>query len=157
VGSGSKEMVAFDRSDALKSCIDSQGRAVSDMLSALISHGVMTRFPNIRWVSAENGSIWVPHFIKMLKRAYGQLPKSFTRDPVETFQECVYVAPYYEEDLNELKQHVAADRMLFGSDWPHAEGLALPLDYLNEVKDFTPTEQQQFMSSNLKGLLEGKR
>jgi len=123
----------------------------------LIAHGVMDRFPNIRWVSAENGSIWVPHLVHMLKRAYGQMPKSFAKDPVETFQECVYVAPYYEEDLNELKQHVSADRMLFGSDWPHPEGLLLPLDFINEVKDFTPAEQQKFMSSNLKGLLEGKR
>lgn len=156
-GSGSKEMVAFDRTDPLKSCIDSQGRAIADMLSALISHGVMTRFPNIRWVSAENGTIWVPHFIKMLRRAYGQLPKHFSRDPVEQFQEAVFVAPYYEEDLNELKQHVDPSRILFGSDWPHAEGLAAPLDYINEVKDFSPSEQEMFMSSNLKGLLEGKR
>jgi hypothetical protein len=47
--------------------------------------------------------------------------------------------------------------MLFGSDWPHPEGLQLPLDYINEVKNFTLAEQEQFMSSNLKGLLEGKR
>ncbi|HXD02034.1 MAG TPA: amidohydrolase family protein, partial [Novosphingobium sp.] len=154
---GGSEMLAFDRVDPLKSCIDTQGRAIADMISALIAHGVMSRFPNIRWVSAENGSIWVPHLMKMLKRAYGQMPKSFTRHPVETFQECVYVAPYYEEDLNELRQHVAADRLLFGSDWPHAEGLELPLDFLNEVKDFTPEDQKMFMSSNLKGLLEGKR
>jgi len=154
---GGSEMLAFDRVDPLKSCIDTQGRAIADMMSALIAHGVMSRFPNIRWVSAENGSIWVPHLMKMLKRAYGQMPKSFTRHPVETFQECVYVAPYYEEDLNELRQHVAADRLLFGSDWPHAEGLELPLDFLNEVKDFTPEDQKMFMSSNLKGLLEGKR
>jgi len=154
---GGSEMLAFDRVDPLKSCIDTQGRAIADMMSALIAHGVMSRFPNIRWVSAENGSIWVPHLMKMLKRAYGQMPKSFTRHPVETFQECVYVAPYYEEDLNELRQHVAADRLLFGSDWPHAEGLELPLDFLNEVKDFTPEDQKMFMSSNLKGLLDGKR
>jgi len=154
---GGSEMVAFDRVDPLKSCIDTQGRAIADMLSALISHGVMTRFPNIRWVSAENGSIWVPHLMKMLKRAYGQLPKSFARHPIETFQECVYVAPYYEEDLNELKQHVSPDRLLFGSDWPHAEGLELPLDFINEVKDFSAEDQKKFMSSNLKGLLEGKR
>ena len=154
---GGSEMLAFERADALKSCIDTQGRAISDMISALIAHGVMTKFPNIRWVSAENGSIWVPHLMKMLKRAYGQMPQSFTRHPVETFQEYVYVAPYYEEDLNELRQHVSGDRLLFGSDWPHAEGLELPLDFLNEVKDFSPTDQQKFMSSNLKGLLEGKR
>jgi predicted TIM-barrel fold metal-dependent hydrolase len=156
-GSGSSEALAFDRSDPLKSCIDLQGRAIADMISALIAHGVMDRFPNIRWVSAENGSIWVPHLVKMLHRAYGQLPKSFARHPVETFQENVYVAPYYEEDLDELKQHVSTDRLLFGSDWPHAEGLVMPLDFLHEVKDFTPSEQKKFMSTNLQGLLEGKR
>jgi len=156
-GSKATESLAFDRSDPLKACIDSQGRAIADMISALIAHGVMDRFPNIRWVSAENGSIWVPHLMHMLKRAYGQMPKSFARHPLDTFQECVYVAPYYEEDLNELKRHVPAERMLFGSDWPHPEGLKLPLDFVNEVKDFTPAEQEMFMSSNLKGLLEGKR
>jgi predicted TIM-barrel fold metal-dependent hydrolase len=93
----------------------------------------------------------------MLKRAYGQMPQCFARHPIDTFQQCVYVAPYYEEDLNELKQHVPAERMLFGSDWPHPEGLKLPLDFINEVKDFSPAEQKMFMSSNLKGLLEGKR
>lgn len=156
-GGGAEEALAFDRSDPLKSCIDLQGRAIADMISALIAHGVMSRFPNIRWVSAENGSIWVPHLVKMLHRAYGQLPKSFAKHPVEQFQENVYVAPYYEEDLDELKQHVSTDRLLFGSDWPHAEGLVKPLDFLNEVKDFTPADQKKFMSTNLKGLLEGKR
>jgi predicted TIM-barrel fold metal-dependent hydrolase len=156
-GSSAKEMLAFDRGDPLKACMDFQGRAVADMISALISHGVMTRFPNIRWLSAENGSIWVPHLMKMFKRAYGQLPKSFARDPIETFQECVYVAPYYEEDLMEIREYVPVDRLCFGSDWPHPEGLKMPLDFLEEVKDFTPAEQQAFMSTNLKNLLEGKR
>jgi predicted TIM-barrel fold metal-dependent hydrolase len=69
----------------------------------------------------------------------------------------VFVEPYYEEDLNELREFVPVERLVFGSDWPHAEGLAMPLDFLHEVKDFTPAEQEMFMSSNLKGLLEGKR
>lgn len=156
-GSGEKEMLAFDRGDPLKACMDAMGRAVADMISALIAHGVMDRFPNIRWLSSENGSIWVPHLMKMFKRAYGQLPKSFKRDPIETFRESVFVAPFYEEDLNELREYVPVERLVFGSDWPHAEGLAKPLDFLNEVKDFAPSEQEMFMSSNLKGLLEGKR
>ena len=156
-GTGGKEMLAFDRSDPLKACMDFQGRAVGDTISALIAHGVMTRFPNIRWMSAENGSIWVPHLMHMFRRAYGQMPKHFARDPIETFRECVYVAPYYEEDLVELSEDVPHDRLLFGSDWPHPEGLKTPLDFLEEVKAFTPVQQEMFMSSNLKNLLEGKR
>jgi hypothetical protein len=47
--------------------------------------------------------------------------------------------------------------MLFGSDFPHPEGLAEPLDYLKECVGFTDEETKMFMSTNLKGLLEGKR
>lgn len=155
-GKPGAEALAFDRSDPLKACIDLQGRAIADMISALIAHGVMDRHPGIRWLSAENGSIWVPHLIKMFKRAYGQMPKDFARDPVETFREKVYIAPYYEEDLMELRQDVDVSHILFGSDWPHAEGLGKPLDFLAELEQFTPEEVQMVMSSNLKGLLEGK-
>jgi predicted TIM-barrel fold metal-dependent hydrolase len=148
----------FSDGDPLRSCIDNVSRAIEDMLSALIAHGVMRRFPNIRWVSAENGSLWVEHLTKVWKRAYGQQPQAFGRvDPVETFHDKVFVEPFYEEDLDELKEYMPAERILFGSDWPHAEGLARPLDFLHDVKNFTPDEQRKVMSSNLKGLLEGKR
>jgi predicted TIM-barrel fold metal-dependent hydrolase len=148
----------FDAGDPLRSCIDNVSRAIEDMISALIGHGVMRRFPNIRWVSAENGSLWVQHLMKVFKRAYGQMPQAFGRvDPIETFHEKVFVEPFYEEDLDELKEYMPAERILFGSDWPHAEGLARPLDFLDDVKNFTPDEQRMVMSSNLKGLLDGKR
>jgi predicted TIM-barrel fold metal-dependent hydrolase len=156
-GIGGAEALAFDRSDPLKACIDTQGRAIADTIAALIAHGVMDRHPGIRWLSAENGSIWVPHLIKMFKRAYGQMPKSFAKDPVETFREKVYIAPYYEEDLMELRKDIDVSHILFGSDWPHAEGLGKPFDFLAELERFTPEEVQMVMSSNLKGLLEGKR
>jgi predicted TIM-barrel fold metal-dependent hydrolase len=44
------------------------------------------------------------------------------------------VAPYYENDLNEIKQLVGIDRILFGSDWPHTEGLSEPLSYLKDIE-----------------------
>ena len=117
----------------------------------------MDRNPNIRWVSAENGATFVPNIHKIFKKAYGQMPQAFASDPLETFQEKVYVAPFYEENFDELAKYVSKDRLLFGSDWPHAEGLELPLDYIDEVKNFSKEDQEKFMSSNLKGLLEGKR
>jgi hypothetical protein len=32
------------------------------------------------------------------------------------------VAPFYEDDMTVLKDVLGVDRLLFGSDWPHAEG-----------------------------------
>jgi len=148
---------AFERTDPLKACMDNVSRSIQDMLAALICHGVMDRFPNIRWVSAENGSTWVPNITNIFRRAYGQMPQAFGRDPLELFREKVYVAPYYEENIRDLNEFVSMDRMLFGSDWPHAEGVKKPLDYLGEVASFPEAEQKKFMSSNLKDLIEGKR
>ena len=38
----------------------------------------------------------------------------------------VWVTPYYEEDLRKLADLIGVERVLFGSDWPHGEGLAQP-------------------------------
>jgi len=156
-GSGAREFLAFDRSDPLKMCIDTSGRAVADSIAALISHGVFDRFPNIRVISAENGSAWADHLVYMLGRAYGQLPKAFKRHPVEAMREHVYIAPYYEDDLKQLSELIGVERILFNSDYPHPEGLGKPLDFLHEIEGFNAADQEKIMSTNLKGLLEGKR
>jgi predicted TIM-barrel fold metal-dependent hydrolase len=156
-GSGTREFLAFDRSDPLKMCIDTSGRAIADTLSSLIAHGVFDRHPNIRVVSAENGSSWVAHLVHMLDRAFGQLPKAFKRQPVEALREHVFIAPYYEENLHALAETIGADRILFNSDYPHPEGLRRPLDFLSELAGFSGADKQKIISSNLKGLLEGAR
>jgi predicted TIM-barrel fold metal-dependent hydrolase len=64
------------------------------------------------------------------------------------------VNPFWEDDVEELVELVGVDRILFGSDWPHAEGLVDPLDYRNEVKMFTPEEQQLILRGNAASLTE---
>jgi len=39
-----------------------------------------------------------------------------------------------------------------GSDWPHAEGLSDPTDYVRELSAFTPAEQKLVMHDNALGL-----
>ena len=50
-----------------------------------------------------------------------------------------------------------AERILFGSDFPHPEGLAEPLDYLKEFEGFAAGDIERIFHGNLKGLLEGGR
>ena len=42
--------------------------------------------------------------------------------------------PFWEDDVNEVVELMGADRVIFGSDWPHIEGMPKPLDYAVEVK-----------------------
>jgi predicted TIM-barrel fold metal-dependent hydrolase len=154
-GGQGEEFLAFER-NSFQAMMDLLGRAISDSIAALICHGVFERHPRVRVAAIENGAEWVPHLLSRLDRAYGQMPNAFKAHPRGQFERHVYVAPFYEDDVDELKRHVPVERLLFGSDFPHPEGAAAPLDYLDEFAAYAPDEIEKVFSTNLKGLLEGR-
>jgi predicted TIM-barrel fold metal-dependent hydrolase len=109
---------------------------VQDTFANLLAHGLFHRFPNLRLASIENGAGWVFHLFEKLEKSYGQTPKAYVEDPRETFRRHVWVSPYYEDELGELRTLLGADRLLMGSDYPHAEGLADPTSYIKDLKNF---------------------
>lgn len=151
---GGKEFLAFVPTP-LKQCLAVQDRAIADALAALVCHGVFDRFPGVRVASIENGSKWVEDLLARFEHAYGQMPKEFARHPAETFRRHVWVAPFYEEPIDRLVERIGVSQVLFGSDYPHPEGLANPLDFVNELSKLDADDQQRIMSSNLKALLDG--
>jgi predicted TIM-barrel fold metal-dependent hydrolase len=60
----------------------------------------------------------------------------------------VWVAPFYEDDISLLKDLIGADHLLFGSDWPHAEGLVEPTAFIDDIHGFTPDEVRMIMHDN---------
>lgn len=128
-------------------------RAPFDAMAALVCHGLFQRFPRIRVCSIEMGANWVPWLIQSFKRAYGISPQDFAEDPVETFKRHVWISPFHEDDVAQLRDLIGADRLLMGSDWPHAEGLANPTDFIRELKAFSPAEQRLVMHDNAAGLV----
>lgn len=151
----SGEQRAFDF-NPFKTTVDLIGRAISDSVAALICHGVFDRHPKLKVVSVENGATWVRPLLHRLKQAHGKMPTAFKRHPRDTFHEHIYVAPFYEDDLNDLRADIPVERIVFGSDFPHAEGLSNPLEYLEEFDDFSDAEVEKVFCSNLKNLLEGR-
>ena len=130
-------------------------RAPFDMFAALVCHGVFTRHPGLRVAAIESGSEWVAPLIKKLEKAYAQGPHAFGGDPVEQLREHLWVAPFYEDDIRLLADSIGVDHVLFGSDFPHAEGLADPLAFVNDLPGFTDAEVHQVMRSNALALLNG--
>ena len=51
------------------------------------------------------------------------MPGYFADDPVEIFRRHVWINPFWEDDLASVVEWMGADRVLFGSDWPHIEAL----------------------------------
>ena len=147
---GRREFKAFEY-DPLATCLSAS--PISDTLASIFCHGVVERHPRVRIATIECGSDWVEPLIKKLKKAYGQLPAHFELDPVELFKSHVWVSPYYEDDLERLRDVIGADHMLFGSDYPHAEGLAEPTDFLYDLKGFSDDEIRPVMRDNALSLL----
>jgi predicted TIM-barrel fold metal-dependent hydrolase len=58
------------------------------------------------------------------------------------------VTPYYEEDLRRLADTIGVERVLFGSDWPHGEGLAEPAAFVDELTAFDAGEVERIMRVN---------
>ena len=131
----------------------SHGRPIFDTMAAMICHGLFERHPSVRVACIENGSTWVAPLLLELSHAYGKMPQEFAEDPVATFRRHISVSPFYEEDIPGLINHIGIDRVLFGSDFPHPEGLGKPLDFIKEVEDRSPEDQRKVMSDNLKELL----
>ena len=103
-------------------------RAIHDTMASMIVHQVFTRHPKLKVASIENGSYFVYRLIKRLKKAANTAPYHFKEDPVEQLRNNVWIAPYYEDDVKLLADTIGVDKILFGSDWPHGEGLADPDD-----------------------------
>jgi predicted TIM-barrel fold metal-dependent hydrolase len=127
--------------------------SISDTLAALVCHGVFERFPRLRVATIESGSDWVAPLLKKLKKTHGQMPRAFASDPAEQFRRHVSVSPYYEDDLEALRAALGAEHILFGSDWPHAEGLAVPTDFIHELKGYDEGEVKLVMRDNALRLL----
>jgi predicted TIM-barrel fold metal-dependent hydrolase len=128
-------------------------RLIHDFVAALIVHGLFERHPTLRLASIENGATWVPGLVRVLRRLHTQNPGMFKKSPVDQFHENVWISPFVEDSVVELANYVPVERILFGSDWPHAEGVPHPRDFFEKVADFSLADQRKIMRDNARGLV----
>ncbi|MAT63124.1 MAG: amidohydrolase [Dehalococcoidia bacterium] len=127
-------------------------RAAHDWLITMSMERMYTRFPNLRIASVENGADYLDMLFRKLKQQAMKSPTWFDEDPVELFREHVWMNPFWEDNVYEVIELMGADHVIFGSDWPHIEGMPTPLDYLEEVEDLTDDDLQLVMRDNTRYL-----
>ena len=131
-----------------------QNRAISDMMTAMVCHGAFTRFPDLRIATIENGGTWVAPLLEKFEATYKKMPQDFPEHPVEAFRRNVYVNPFWEDALEGLIDIMSPDRLLFGSDYPHPEGLGNPVSFYDDLpSSLSPSDAAKIMGGNLKELL----
>jgi predicted TIM-barrel fold metal-dependent hydrolase len=150
---GPEEMLPF-RLDSFR-MMTIKGRPIEDTMAALACHGVLARFPDLRVASIESGGDWVVPFLEHLEDVYSKMPQAFDGDPVEQFKRSVYVSPFHEDNFDVLIGAIGADHLLFGSDYPHPEGLAEPCTFVDRLPEGLPAaDVRDIMGANLARIMK---
>jgi predicted TIM-barrel fold metal-dependent hydrolase len=150
---GDLEARPFETASAFSSVMATEHRATVDLVTSVICHGLVTRFPRLKLIPVENGSAWVRPLITRLERAYDRDPEMFDEDPVEAFKRNIFVHPFHEEDTMGLVSLLGVDNVVFGSDYPHPEGLRVPLTFVNQLSGMNNEDQAKVMGGNLARLM----
>nr|WP_090277747.1 amidohydrolase family protein [Mycolicibacterium komanii] len=137
----------------LRGFIYEESRNIFDTLAAFIAHGVFERFPGVRIGVIENGGSWAHRLLDVFDRVYHKRPYDFSEHPSDVFRRHVWVNPFHEEDMSHLIDILGADRVMFGSDYPHPEGLAEPADFVKELEGLPAETTARVMGANLKQLI----
>jgi predicted TIM-barrel fold metal-dependent hydrolase len=147
------EALAFGEPSLFSLTVEGDYRAVRDAATSLICHGALKRFPKLRVALVENGGGWVPHFLEQLDHAYEKAPHRYEELPSATFKRHFWMHPFHEEDPRELVHLLGADHVIFGSDFPHIEGLADPVSWAEELHGLPDDELRLVMGGNMMQLL----
>ena len=90
--------------------------------------------PTCASASVENGSDFLAPLFRKLRTTARRMPGYFAEDPVDTFRRHIWINPFWEDDVDEVVDLMGDDRVIFGSDWPHVEGLRQPTDWVSELQ-----------------------
>jgi predicted TIM-barrel fold metal-dependent hydrolase len=130
--------------------LSSEKNNLVDALASIIGHGLATRFPTLRFMPVEFDSRWIRPFYAKLQRVAAETPIFFDEDPVDVFNRNVWVHAFHEPDPKGLIDlGIPVDHLMFGSDFPHPEGMADPLAYSEVVKDLPLDQQALIMGGSL--------
>lgn len=129
-------------------------RPIEDAMAAFVCHGALARFPDLRVALIENGGDWVGPLLAQFAHIYRMMPQEFAEDPCVSFRRNIHVSPFHEDDMAALIGHIGVDHVLFGSDYPHPEGLAEPTSFVDHLPPLPPEDVALIMGGNLSRLMK---
>jgi predicted TIM-barrel fold metal-dependent hydrolase len=128
-------------------------RPIEDTVASLVLHGALTRFPQLKIAVIENGASWVAPLLSSLAGLHKKMPRQFPEDPIEVIRRNIHVSPFWEEDLGAMTELLGDDNVLFGSDYPHPEGLGNPRSYVDQLSHLPDGLRRKLMGGNLGRLM----
>ena len=150
-GLGDREFRAFTNNGSPGFlALASEKSPVVDAMASIIGHGLATRFPELKFMPVEYPSSWIRPFVRKLQRASERSAALYDEDPFEVFTRNVWVHAFHEPDPQGLIDlGIPVDHIMFGSDFPHPEGMADPLAYSDVVAGMPAEDQALIMGGSI--------
>jgi predicted TIM-barrel fold metal-dependent hydrolase len=89
-----------------------------------------------------------------MEKAYEFHPYAFDEDPVMVLKRNIVVHPFHEDDTRGLIDVIGVDNVVFGSDYPHPEGIADPISFVDELTGLPDDQIAKVMGGNLGRLMD---
>jgi len=129
---------------------------------ALLDAGVLERHPRLRVAFLEAGASWVPHWLWRLDEiCYATMPGENARNvamkPSRYFaRQCWVGIELGEPCLRQVIDMIGADRLLYGTDFPHPDHLGSTAS-ASRAGDLTEHERALVFGANARAFFEGAR
>jgi predicted TIM-barrel fold metal-dependent hydrolase len=127
---------------------------LTNALASLIGHGLGTRFPKLKLAPIEFRVDSIPEFVDRIQRAYEETPFLFDEDPYDVLRRNVYLHCFQDKDPLHTIELMGIDHVMWGSDFPHPEGLNDPLAYVELLEDLPVEDRAKVMGGTLARLVK---
>jgi predicted TIM-barrel fold metal-dependent hydrolase len=149
--------VTFGDFDAFQWAMYWGDRPAMETTAGMILHNLFGRFPNLRVLLSEMGTVWLPYTLRKMDHASLMGRKVKWSDdgrldarPSEIFRRHFVVAPFPEENVRRVVDDVGIEPIVFGSDFPHGEGLAYPEQWASaQLAGFDADDVRRIMRDTL--------
>jgi hypothetical protein len=114
------------------------------------------RFPGLSFAPTEFVEDWVRPFVNRPAAPYERSPVLFEEDQLVVFRRIIFAHIFHEPNPRQVADLVGSvDTILWGSDFPHPEGLADPLAYSEMVESqFPDGDAAKIMGGNLARIMK---
>ncbi len=134
-------------------------RPAMETVGAAILQGWFARFPKMQLLLSEQGTVWLPYTIRKLDHAF----LMGRRATWGTLDRCVRASTSRTTASSRRSprrtstgwsRRSGTKPIVFGSDFPHGEGLPEPELYLGQLKNLSDDDTQAVMRDNLARFLD---
>jgi predicted TIM-barrel fold metal-dependent hydrolase len=128
-------------------------KPAEDAVASLVCEGLLSRFPTLKIAVVELGMSWMFPLLDRFKDVYKKVPQDFEENPIDVIKRNIHVCGFWEEDFGALAGLLGDTQVLFGSDWPHPEGLAHPAAFVDDLAHLPEPTLRRVMGENMARLM----